>query len=104
MRVVILSSDLMDRSKLSAAWPDADFARTVARLVDLAIGADLVVVDLAKLDRFDTLVDVSSPIVGYGSHVEAERLEAAADAGIDAMPRSLFFRRLADPSGLIPFV
>lgn len=94
-KVVVLSVDLMDRSKISAAFPDAQFVRSAAKLTDEATEATLVLVDLAKID--DPAADLhglTARIVGFGSHVNEAQLQAAQAAGVEALPRSVFFKRL----------
>lgn len=100
MRVVILCRDLMDRSKMSAAWPDAQFVPTIERLRSEAIGADLIVVDLSLVAEPRDLEVLQGRTIAFGSHVDDEQLLAAFAAGAEALPRSVFFRRLSDPSTL----
>jgi len=50
LTVLALSADLMDRSKISAAYPEASFVRSVDKLVERAGDADLVLVDLGRVD------------------------------------------------------
>lgn len=84
--------DLMDRSKL----PGAAFARTPADLVDME--ADVFVVDLSRPGVLDVLPAlVGRHVVGFGSHVDGELLEAARAAGCtEVLPRSKFFARLGE--------
>jgi hypothetical protein len=81
--VCALVTDLMDRSRLSAAIPGAQFT-----LVD---DADVVIVDLTRFaDRVPSL-RASHPharIVGFGPHVEDF---TAVDADV-VLARSKFFR------------
>ena len=95
-RVVALSSDLMDRSKLVAAFPDITIVRLIAprSLVD----ADLFLVDLSVASALEAIEAASAGgvrTVAYGSHVDTARLLDATQAGADALPRSVFFRRLS---------
>jgi hypothetical protein len=93
-RVVALVPDLMDRSKVAAAFPSARFVTTAEELRD--VDADLVVVDLGRPGVLDVLPAVRGRRVGFGSHVDQALLDAARAAGCDAvLPRSAFFRRLA---------
>lgn len=92
--VVVLSTDLMDRSKISGALPQAVFVRSVADLLRRAQDADVVVVDLNKLANVADLESIEQRIIAFGSHVDEAQLEAAAEAGAEAFPRSVFFRRL----------
>lgn len=85
--------DLMDRSRLAAAA-----AEVGAELVSGAAEADVAVVDLATpgaMARVEELVGAGVRVVAYGPHVAGDVLEAAARAGAEAYPRSVFFR---DPS------
>ena len=92
MRIVALVGDLMDRSRILAAVPDAEFVTGAVGTAD----ADVVIVDLGRFDNL--LVDVRSAapaarIVAYGSHVEDAVLDRARDEGADlVLPRSRFFR------------
>lgn len=96
--VAVLSADLMDRSKISAAFPDATIVRSAEALIEAATNADLVVVDLRRVDDLAALETIAARVVGFGSHVDEELLAAATAAGIEALPRSVFFRRLTDGS------
>ena len=91
MIVYAVVSDLMDRSRLSAALPGLRFARDAEECVD----ADVIVVDLGRgADRVGALRAAAphARIVGYGPHVDADGLAAAQAAGADvALPRSRFF-------------
>jgi 2-keto-3-deoxy-6-phosphogluconate aldolase len=101
MSTVALCVDLMDRSKLAAARPDAALVRTAAALDErlLAGGVDVVIVDLSRSDAIDAITRAAAHagvrIVAYGSHVDDERLAAARSAGAhEVLPRSRFFARL----------
>ena len=98
MRVVALVGDLMDRSKIAAAVPDAGF---VAR-PDECAGADTVIVDVKAHPGAVAAARRITPgarIVAYGRHDDPEALAAALAEGADeAMPRSRFFR---DPAAVI---
>jgi hypothetical protein len=97
-RVVALVSDLMDRSRITAALPDADFVSDEAGTE----GAAFVVIDLAR--HATAVPDVrrrcpTARIVAYGSHVDEATLEAARAAGADdVLARSRFFR---DPAAAV---
>jgi DNA-binding NarL/FixJ family response regulator len=94
VRVCALVSDLMDRSKISAAIPDVGFM--------LDGSADVVVVDIARSAQVVAEIRAEMPgvrIVCYGPHVDDEAADAARAAGADlVMPRSRFFR---DPAAAI---
>jgi len=97
-RIVALVDDLMDRSRLLAAVPDATTIATAAE----ASGADIVVIDLVR--HGDAVSDVrrvapAARIVAFGPHVDDDLLAAAHDNGADVvLPRSRFFR---DPLGAL---
>ncbi len=83
--------DLMDRSKLRGVR----FVRRVEDLVD----ADeaLVIVDLSRPGVLEILPRLAGRrVVGFGSHVDTETLEAARAAGCQALPRSQLFRTWPD--------
>jgi DNA-binding NarL/FixJ family response regulator len=90
-RVVVLVDDLMDRSRVTAAAPDAVAVRSIDDVAD----ADVVVVDLGK--HAGVLADVRAKapgafVVAFGRHDDAATLRAAKDAGADrVLARSKFF-------------
>jgi DNA-binding NarL/FixJ family response regulator len=92
--LVALTTDLMDRSRLSAAFPNAQFS--------LDADADVVIIDLARGIEQVTSIRASHPqarIVCYGPHVDDASLDAARAAGADVvLPRSRFFR---DPKAAV---
>jgi hypothetical protein len=98
MRIVAITSDLMDRSKLSGALGDVEFARDA----DGCVGADVVVVDLARHAARVAEVRAAAPdarIVAFGPHVDTALLEQATRDGADAvLPRSRFFQ---DPTAAL---
>lgn len=90
VRIAAWVPDLMDRSRFG---PGTTF---VARPEDLAeLDAEVVVVDLGRLEEPGRVGAVRGRLVGFAPHVDDERLAAAQAAGFDeALPRSVFFRRL----------
>jgi hypothetical protein len=98
MRVCALVVDLMDRSRISAALPDAVFVRDATACA----GADVVIVDLARSGEQVTAVRSAVPatkIVCFGPHVDDAGASAARADGADVvLPRSRFFR---DPAAAI---
>lgn len=98
MRVVALVGDLMDRSKVTAAVPGTEFARSA----DGCAGADVVVVDLARFAAEVAPAREAAPaarIVAYGPHVAEDALARARADGADAvLARSAFFR---DPAAAV---
>lgn len=86
--------DLMDRSKIAAAWPGCVM---VGRLEGLPAAAAVVIVDLSRpgvIEAIPGLVRGGARVIGFGSHVERGTLEAARVAGAEVMARSAFFSRL----------
>jgi DNA-binding NarL/FixJ family response regulator len=94
VRVCALVSDLMDRSKISAAIPGVVFS--------LDASAGVVIVDLARGPQLVAEIRAETPgirIVCYGPHVDDDAAAAARAAGADVvLPRSRFFR---DPAAAI---
>jgi DNA-binding NarL/FixJ family response regulator len=95
MRVCALVPDLMDRSKISAAIPDASF------MVDGT--AEVVIIDISRSGpQVVAEIRAEMPavrIVCFGPHVDDEAADAARAAGADVvLPRSRFFR---DPAAAI---
>jgi DNA-binding NarL/FixJ family response regulator len=95
--VAALVPDLMDRSRISAATPISVVFVGLADLRDLDV--DILIADLGRIDQPGDLRAAAprSRIVGFGSHVDEEMLDAARAAGIDeVLPRSVFFRKLGE--------
>jgi hypothetical protein len=100
VQVVAYVPDLMDRSKLSFA--NARFVRSAAELT--AAEADVAVADLARDGSFEALeASGIARRIGFAPHVEDDLIHRAKAGGIEAMPRSRFFRQvrslLEDPCG-----
>jgi hypothetical protein len=91
-RIVALVDDLMDRSRLLAAVPAAEAIRDA----NGAVGADVVIVDVARHGDAVSEVRRVAPrarIIAFGPHVDDHRLAAARVSGADVvLPRSRFFR------------
>jgi len=102
VRVVALVGDLLDRSKIAAAIPDAAFASTPTP--EECAGADTVIIDLKAHPDAVAAVRKLVPaarVVVYGRHDNPEALASATSAGADAaLPRSRFFH---DPAAAITF-
>ena len=83
--------DLMDRSKLRGV-------RFVRRPEDLEAAEEaLLVVDLSRPGVLEVLPRLAGRrVVGFGSHVDRDTLEAARAAGCQAFPRSELFRKWPD--------
>ena len=91
--LVAVTRDLMDASRIRSAVP----ATTVVSGIggpELA-EAGLIVLDLAAGVDPAAAAAIGPPVVAYGPHVDSEALAAAVVAGCaEALPRSVFFRRL----------
>jgi hypothetical protein len=110
MKVVAHVPDLMDRSKVRAAFPEAVLVNRATDLAGAALGADLVLVDLSRPGVLAAVAGLAGPVgpagpsrrvVGFASHVDEATLADARGAGVEALARSVFFRRLptlADPA------
>jgi hypothetical protein len=82
--------DLMDRSRLGGI--EITFVPSPAALASMA--ADVVVIDLGRPGALEVLPSLSGRVIAFGSHVDADLLEAARAAGCDeVLPRSKFFAR-----------
>jgi hypothetical protein len=101
MKIVALVSDLMDRSRLSSAL-GAVSAVEFARDADACVGADVVVIDLARHGDMVGAVRTAAPharVVAFGPHVDDDLLERARRDGADVvLPRSRFFQ---DPAAVV---
>jgi len=98
VKIVAMTTDLMDRSRISGALDDVVFARDAAACA----GADVVIVDLARDAAQVAAVRAAAPdarIVAFGPHVDAELLRRATTDGADVvLPRSRFFQ---DPAAAL---
>ena len=108
--VLAVVDDLLFQSKIRAMAQASGREIVFARRRDAAVAAmverhpDLVIVDLDReaLDPIGFIREVKqspelavTPIVGFGSHVQAARLQSARDAGCDrVMARSGFVAAL----------
>ncbi len=92
MTVYAVSNDLMDGSKLRAGLADVVVVRSGLELED----ATMVTVDLRVTGALEAALATGARVIAYGSHVDEEALAAAIVAGAEALPRSVFFRRLRD--------
>lgn len=94
--VVVVTRDLMDRSKIAAALPGATVVSRLGAARDREPTPALAVVDLTLVDDASELTGLAGHVIAFGSHVDEEVLAAATAAGAEALPRSVFFRRLAE--------
>jgi hypothetical protein len=93
-RVVAFVPDLMDRSRILAVR-SVEFVTSPVDLPVASAGAALVIVDLGRPGVLEVLAQLSTPVVGFGSHVDRALLDAARAAGCDqVLTRSAFFSRL----------
>ena len=91
-RVLLATKDLMFRSKLGTAVTTEG-----GEVVKDPAACDLVVLDVESpgaVDRIRGFVASGTPVLAYGSHVLADLLRAARDAGATAVPNSEVERRL----------
>jgi hypothetical protein len=98
--VVAFIPDLMDRSRLGPR--PVELVRSLDQLATAAVGASLVLVDLARpgaLESAAGLVAAGTRVVGFAPHVDDELRNAATGSGVEVVTRSWFFGHLDD---LIP--
>jgi hypothetical protein len=98
VRIVAFVPDLLDRSRLGRLGPHVEVVTTVAALEAALAAAPLPGLVLADLGRTGVLAALATlagavPVIGYAPHVEDGTLAEARRAGIEALPRSQFFRR-----------
>ncbi len=97
-RVVAVVPDLMDRSRLRADGVELShvpLGRLVAAVADEG-SVDLVVVDLSRDGALEVAAALDVGVVGFAPHVDDALLARARAAGVEALPRSTFFRRWPD--------
>ena len=95
MRIAAYVPDLIDRSKVAAAAPDATFVGKPAELAGL--DASIVVVDLGRPGVVDELGSLSGRVIGFARHTERDLIARARAAGCDeVLVRSDFFPRLGE--------
>ncbi len=93
-RVFVETRDLLFRAKLRSAAESAG-----AEVVRDAAGCDVAVLDAqsaAVTDRIRNLAATGVRVLAYGSHVDAESLRAAREAGAVAVPNSQVETRLRE--------
>ena len=84
-RVLIEARDLFFRSKLQGLVQAAGASATRDEPFDIAV------VELGKTgvdDRIRELVKAGTPVLAFGSHVNAKELRAARELGARAVPNS----------------
>ena len=96
MTVFAIVPDLMDRARIDERILDVRHVRP-GQIGAAAQPGDLVLVDLKKVGSAVALATATGArVVGFAPHVDEELLALAASAGCEALPRSVFFRRLPD--------
>ena len=86
MNVLLATRDLIFRAKLGAVVQAAGAEATRDET-----GCDLAVIELGGADaeaRIRALVARGIPVLAFGSHVKADALRAAREAGATAVPNS----------------
>jgi hypothetical protein len=104
-RLLALVGDLMDRSRVAAARPDAVFLPAGAPGLRGLTGlqpADVVLVDIGRAGVIEAAAGCSARLIGFVAHVDTATAEAARDGGIEVLARSAFFRRLGRTGGSEP--
>ena len=99
MTTFAITPDLMDRGRVDAGRADAGGAVHVRFdvAVERATAGDLVLVDLGRAPAdLAPLLATGARVVGFAAHVDEATLAAAEASGVEALPRSVFFRRLPE--------
>ena len=92
----MFAPDLMDRSRIAAALPHAQFVAAAGQLHE-ADPAALLLVDLHRPGVLEAISALRQTVIGFASHVDDRLLQAGREAGCaEVLPRSRFFRRLAE--------
>lgn len=88
-RIIAYVPNLMDRSRFG------ETVQIVKKPSDLASAeADLILVDLSGREVLDYLPP-GSRVIGFAPHIDTDTLRAAVAGGCaEALPRSVFFKRL----------
>jgi hypothetical protein len=99
MTVYAIVGDLMDRARIDEAILDVQHV-TAGTIGHLAAHGDVVLVDLVRTGPAVALaVATGARVIGFAPHVDADALAAGQAAGVEALPRSVFFRRLPELQG-----
>jgi hypothetical protein len=93
--VVAFVPNMMDRSRFPAAS-----VRFVDQPDDIDADA-VVIVDIDRCEDLAGFAAAGATVIGFGSHVDDDRLALARHVGFDeVMARSVFFRRLPELVGV----
>lgn len=93
--IVAFVPDMMDRSRFPASS-----VRFVDQPSDIPAAA-VVIVDIDRCQDLAGFAGSGATVIGFGSHVDDDRLALARHAGFDeVMARSVFFRRLPELVGV----
>ena len=96
MTVFAVVGDLMDRARIDEAILDVQHV-TAGTIGHLATNHDVVLVDLVRMGPSVALaVATGARVIGFAPHVDEDALARAEAAGVEALPRSVFFRRIQD--------
>lgn len=92
--IVAFVPNIFDRGRFGGQVTFVDSAADAA-----ALNPTVILVDLDRCEELTgfrlNVIDRAITVVGFGSHVDAERHRAAHDAGYDrVLARSVFFRQL----------
>jgi hypothetical protein len=85
-KILVAARDLVFRSKLRAVVTSSG-----GELVQDESGCDLAVIEIESSDweaRVRNLIGRGIPVLAFGSHVRADLLRSARDAGARAVPNS----------------
>lgn len=94
MTTFAMVPDLLDRARIDEAILEVHHT-TPGRIGALAGPDDLVIVDLQRLGTQVALaVATGARVVGFAPHVDADLLDRCRADGVEALPRSVFFRRV----------
>lgn len=91
--LAVYAPDLMDRSRIASAHPEAEFVSAPTGLI--GTDAEVCYVDLNRPGVLEVVPDLEARVVGFVRHDDQATIEAATRAGCDeVVVRSVFFRRL----------
>ena len=89
IRIAAYVPNLMDRSRFGS---QVEMLHTLDEL--RSVRADLVLVDASRSEVLDHLPE-EAQVIAFAPHVDTETLKLAKAAGCtEALPRSIFFKRL----------